>query len=277
MNTFFLFMIAAAGVKSLLMPPTPVGVLTSFSMAQHGEAIFYNPANFEARDDLTIECSYNRFYLSMQSVSLSIGKHIKNIDFGLGIVNYDYGDIEWRPNYPTEDPLISYKAYDFAFIIGMGLNLSRNGRFGLNLKYITENLYVYSDYAFAADVAFSYRAASSGISFGATNFGAKLTLNNEEVNLPARLSMGVYQKVKTVILSGDVHYLVNEAAFEFGIGASMPIHRRISIGAAALYREEFYPGFGVTVDAGIMEIKYGGSLYPKDLGMVNNISIGFGL
>jgi hypothetical protein len=277
MNTFLLFMIAAAGVKSLLMPPTPVGVLTSFSMAQYEEAIFYNPANFETKDVLAIECSYNRFYLSMQSVSLSVGKRIKNIDFGLGIVNYDYGEIEWRPNYPTEDPLISYTAYDFSLILGMGVNLSEKGRFGLNLKYITENLYVYSDYALAMDVAFSYRATNNGISFGATNFGTKLTLNNAEVNLPARLSMGLFQRVKTVTLSGDLHYLVNEAAFEFGLGASMPIHRRISISAAGLYREEFYPGFGINIDAGFMQIKYGGSFYPKDLGMVNNISVGFGL
>lgn len=277
MNTFLLFMIATAGVKSLLMPPTPVGVLTSFSMAQHEEAIFYNPANFETRENLVIECSYNRFYLSMQSVSLSIGKKIKNIDFGIGIINYDYGEIEWRPNYPTEDPLISYSAYDFTLILGTGINLSPNGRFGLNLKYVTENLYVYSDYALAADVAFSYRTPSNGISFGATNFGTKMTLNNGEVNLPARLSIGGYQMVKTITLSGDLHYLVNEAAFEFGLGASMPIHRRVSISAAALYREEFYPGFGIIVDTGIMEVKYGGSFYPKDLGMVNNISIGFGL
>ncbi|MCK4941186.1 hypothetical protein KAS45_03770 [candidate division WOR-3 bacterium] len=246
-------------------------------MAQHEEAIFYNPANFETQENLAIECSYNRFYLSMQSVSLSIGKKIKNIDFGIGIVNYDYGEIEWRPNYPTEDPLISYSAYDFTLILGAGINLSPNGRFGLNLKYVTENLYVYSDYALAADVAFSYRTPSNGISFGATNFGTKMTLNNGEVNLPARLSLGGYQMVKTITLSGDLHYLVNEAAFEFGLGASMPIHRRVSISAAALYREGFYPGFGIIVDTGIMEVKYGGSFYPKDLGMVNNISIGFGL
>lgn len=277
MSVFAIILISAAGMKSLLMPASPVGVTTSFATASNEEAIFYNPANFEARDNFTFNCSYNRFYLGMQSVSLSLTKKIKSIDFGLGIVNFDYGNIEWRPEYPTDDLTIDYRAYDFSLILGASVSVSSKGRIGVNLKYITENIYVYSDYALAMDVAFAYRNSTSGITFGATNFGTKMTIHNDEVNLPACLNIGGFQRIKKLVLSGDLRYLVNEAAYEFSLGASMPVYQRISLSAAVNYRDEFYPGFGVVIDAGALQIKYGGSFFPKNLGMVNNLGVGIGL
>ncbi len=277
MNILAIILISAAGMKSLLMPASPGGVTTSFSTASNEEAIFYNPANFQARDNFTFNCSYNRFYLGMQSVSLSLTRKIKSIDVGLGIVNFDYGNIEWRPEYPTDDPIIDYRAYDFSLILGASVEVSSKGRIGVNVKYVTEHIYVYSDYALAMDVAFAYRNSTNGITFGATNFGTKLLIHNDEVNLPACLNIGGFQKIKSLILSGDLHYLINDSAFEFSIGAAMPVHQRISLSAAANYRDEFYPGFGVAIDVGSLKIEYGGAFFPKNLGMVNNLSVGIGL
>ena len=277
MNILAFILISTAGMKSLLMPASPVGVTTSFSTASNEEAIFYNPANFEGHDNFRFNCSYNRFYLGMQSVSLSLTRKIKSIDFGLGIVNFDYGNIELRPEYPTDDPVIDYRAYDFSLILGASVGVSSKGRIGVNLKYVTEHIYVYSDYALAMDVAFAYRNSTNGITFGATNFGTKLLIHNDEVNLPACLNMGGFQKIKNLILSGDLRYLINDSAFEFSIGATMPVYQRISVSAAANYRDEFYPGFGVAIDVGSLQIKYGGAFFPKNLGMVNNLSVGIGL
>jgi hypothetical protein len=270
-------MITTAGVKSLLMPASPIGVTTSFSTANNEEAIFYNPANLTAGENFTFQCSYNRFYLGMHSVSLSLSKKIKNINVGLGIVNFDYGEIEYRPDYPTEDPIIDYSAYDFSLALGAAVDVSSKGRIGVNVKYVTENIYIYSDYGLALDVAFAYYDSTTGVTFGATNFGTKLEINNDAVNLPARLSIGGFQKVRQFKFSGDLHYLINDSAFEFGIGASVPVGQRLALSAAINYRDEFYPGFGITINTGAIMVKYGGSFYPKNLGMVNNIAIGITL
>jgi hypothetical protein len=277
MNFLTIILICSAGVKSLLMPASPVGVTTSFAIAGNEEAIFYNPARLKADDNFSINCSYNRFYLGMQSVSLSLSKKINKINLGIGVVNFDYGEIEWRPDYPTVDPLIKYNAYDFALILGASVNVSSQGKFGVNLKYVTENIYVYSDYALAVDFAVAYYNSTSGITFGTTNFGTKMTINNEDVTLPARLSVGGFHNIGKITLSSDFHYLVNDSDFEFGIGASMPIYQRVSLSAAVNYRDELYPGFGVTINTGALQVKYGGSFFPKNLGMVNNIAIGLGL
>lgn len=274
MNILLLIIISTAGVNSLLMPPSPVGVTTSFAMARDGEAIFYNPANFEAGENFKLWCFYNRFYVSMQSVSMSLSKKIKSIDVGLAIVNFDYGDIEWRPAYPTEDPLIDYSAHDLSIIVGGSAKISSQGRVGLNIKYIYENIYVYSDYTFAFDLSFSYTAKKFGLSFGTSDFGSKITLNNEDVTLPARLKFGGFYTLKKFIGSFDIHYLVNQDALEFGFGIYVPIHKRVALNTALHYRESLYPGFGLVINYGRFGIRYGGAFYPQGLGMINTIGIG---
>jgi hypothetical protein len=258
------------------MPSSPIGVITSFSIARNQEAIFYNPANFIAKENFELWCFYNRMYLSMHSVSFALGKKIKAVDFGLAVTNFDYGEIEWHPDYPTEDSLTSYNANDFSLIISGGLNLSPDGRIGINLKYISEYIYIYSDYALAIDLSISYSKSNYGLSFGGSNFGTQITLNNEEVNLPARVSLGGFYIVRNITMGLDLHYLINNTVFEFGFGLGLPINESIVLNAAANYRESLYPGFGIQLNTGTLGIKYGAAFYPKDLGMINIVGIGLG-
>jgi hypothetical protein len=270
-----LMLVATSGVNSLLLPASPLGVTTSFSSSNDAEALFYNPAHFESGENYRLWCSYNRFYLSMQSVSMALTKKIKSVHIGIGIINFDYGDIELRPDYPTEDSVTYYSAHDFMIAIGGNVYITPEGKFGLILKYVSENIYTYSDYALAVDVSFSYRLGNAGISFGASNFGSRITLRNEAVNLPARLSIGGFFGVRKFMLSTDVHYLVNNGVFEFSVGGGYSIHPLITVNATAHYREEFYPGFGLNIVPGKFTIKYAGSFYPKNLGFVNTFGIGF--
>lgn len=275
MPIIIFFVLSTSGVNSLLLPASPSGVTTHFSISRGVEAIFYNPANFEAGDNFRIWCSYNRFYLSMQSVSLAMSKRIESIDFGIAFLNFDYGDIELRPPYPTEDSLTYYSANDFSIIIGGSALIAPRGRIGLNLKYITESIYIYSDYALAFDLCFAYTASKAGISFGVSNFGSKITSNNEEVNLPARMSIGGFYDFRKIIPSADLHYLVNNGIFEFGFGVEVPVNEFIALSGALHHRHAFYPGFGIEINSGNIAIKYAGSFYPADLGMINTIGIGF--
>jgi hypothetical protein len=275
MNTIIFFIISSAGVNSLLMPPSPVGVITSFSMSQHEEAIFYNPAHFEASENFNFSCFYNHFYLGMRSFSFALSKVVKSFDLGLAINNFDYGDMELRPDYPTEDPVANYSANDLSIVLSGRVKMSPEGKIGLNVKYIYEHVYIYSGYAFALDIAFAYGNSKNGISFGASNFGTRLTLNSEEVNLPSRLSIGGYHSFGKVVASADVHYFINNAETEFSLGVTLPVHSLVTLSAAMNYRENLYPGFGVTMTPGGWAIKYGAALYPKNLGMVNILGIGF--
>lgn len=275
MSALVLCIISIPTANSLLLPVSPIGVTTSFSLSQDVEAIFYNPANFESGENYKVWCAYNRFYLSMQSVSFALSKRIKSINLGIAFINFDYGDFDLRPNYPTDDSTIFYSANDFSILVAGSAHLAPQGKIGLNLKYISESVHIYSDYALAVDLSFSYIDRKKGISIGASNFGTRIRLNTEEVNLPARLSLGGFYTFKNIRASADVHYLVNYETFEYGFGLGYPIHDMVRLSLAYHYREEFYPGFGIDLTPGNLEIKYGGSFYPKDLGMMNTVGIGF--
>jgi hypothetical protein len=275
------FIIATSGVNSLLLPASPVGLTTPFSTSTDAEALFYNPANFDAGEQYGIWCSYNRFYLSMQSVSLALSKRIGPVALGIALLNFDYGDIELRPDYPHDDSVPYYSAHDFSLLIGSSVALSKQGRIGLNIKYITESIYVYSGHGIALDISFSYSNDRSGLSFGASNVGTKVTIRNENVNLPTAISLGGFYDLKKIRISADAHYLVNTAtledteAYEFSVGAQIPLHKVLSIQGTVMYRETVYPGFGFEVTPGIFTIKYAGAFFPKNLGMVNTLGIGF--
>lgn len=281
MYTVMLFIIATSGVNSLLLPASPNGLATPFATSTDAEALFYNPANFIAGENYSIWCSYNRFYLSMQSVSLAISKGIGSASIGIALLNFDYGDIELRPDYPHDDTVPYYSAHDFSLILGSSIKLSSEGKIGLNIKYITESIYVYSGYGIALDLSFSYANQRSGLSFGASNIGTKITLRNENVNLPTCISLGGFYDLKKVRVSADAHYLVNTAtlenteAYEFSVGAQIPLHEILRIHGTLMYRETVYPGFGFEITPGTFSIKYAGAFFPKNLGMVNTIGIGF--
>jgi hypothetical protein len=275
MTAIIFLLIASSGVNTLLLPASPSGMSTPFSVANDAEAIFYNPAHFRAAENYQVWCSYNRFYLAMQSVSLAISKKIKAVNLGIAFLNFDYGDIEWHPDYPTEDSLAYYSANDFTVVLGANLALTPQGKVGLNLKYISESILIYSDYALALDLSFSYSNDKNGISIGAANIGSKVTLRNEDVNLPARISLGTFYDFKKFKSSIDVHYLVNTAVFEGSFGVDIPVYSMVNLNASAHYRETLYPGFGLYVQPGNIIIKYAGALYPRNLGLVNTIGIGF--
>jgi len=270
-----LTVLSVSGVNSLLLPSSPSGVTTSFSVSQDAEAIFYNPANFEGGENYQVWTSYNRFYLDMQSASLAIVKRVKSLHLGIAFVNFDYGNIELRPDYPTEDSITYYSANDFSIILGASAHLSPEGKIGVNVKYISESIYMYSDYGIAFDISFAYKTDKAGITLGAANFGSRITLNNQQVNLPARLSAGLSYRIKSITTSIDVHYLINNSVYEFGVGIGLPVHEMITVTGGVNYRESPYPAFGFSITPGNLIIKYGGSFYPKDLGMINSLGIGF--
>jgi hypothetical protein len=272
-----ILLVAAAGVNSLLMPASPAGVLSGFAVARNAEAIFYNPAHFRSADAFRLDCYYNRFYLGMQSFALALSRQYRSLDLGLGITNFDYGDIEWRPDYPTEDPLLDYSANDFVFMVCGSVPISPQGRLGLAVKYVAENLYLYSDQAIAFDLSLAYRRDRFGFSFGCANLGTKLELNDDEVNLPARFSAGLSYRLAPVEVGLEGHYFVNRPGLETALSAAAPVYRRLELSAGLRwrYRDPVFPAFGLALDLERTRLSYGVALYPYSLGLVNTLGLHF--
>ncbi|MCX7995447.1 MAG: hypothetical protein N3A65_06735 [candidate division WOR-3 bacterium] len=270
-----LLLISAAGVAGLLMPPSAKGLLTYYSRTGGNEAIFYNPSLFIASEDrYGLNFSYAHIYHGMKNMNMGIGKRFNTLNLGISIMNFDYGDIEARPDYPTRDSTGYYTGNDFCLGFLVSRDITKNGRIGFKIKYIYENLYVYSGSTLGLDLALAYMNEISGLSVGATNIGGTIKIANEEVNLPAKLSVGYYRILKKFTLSSDIHYLVNISSFECALAVEVKVSDLFDTGFSINYRDEFYPGFYIALQPGALQITYGASFYPYNLGMVNIIGIG---
>ncbi len=258
------------------MPASAKGVMTYYSTSSGSEAIFYNPSLFAARQDgYNLSLFYTQIYAGMKNMNLSIGRRFNDFDFGVNIMNYDYGMIEARPDYPTEDSTGFYTGSDFYLGFCVAKNVSTNGRIGIKLKYIYENLYIYSDATLGFDFSLAYINDFGGLSAGATNLGGTIKIANEEVNLPVKLSLGYYRMIKKYMVSCDIHYLVNTGSFESSIAGEIKLTSNLETGISINYRGQFYPGFYLGIHIRHLAIKYGASIYPYNLGMINTIGIGF--
>uniref|UniRef100_A0A7C4X846 PorV/PorQ family protein n=1 Tax=candidate division WOR-3 bacterium TaxID=2052148 RepID=A0A7C4X846_UNCW3 len=275
MNLLVIFFFTASGLNSLLLPASPGGVLSFFAHSEADEAIFYNPTNLEAGEDFRVSFFYNNLYVSTRSFSLSLSKKVKTLDFGIGVNNFDYGNMELHPDYPSEDTTINYQANDFSLIFCGSAWITRYGKLGINLKYISENIYIYSDWAIASDLSLAYCGETGKISFGATNIGSKITIHNEEVDLPAKLSLGMLKEFRKIVFCSDLHYLINTGQFEFSLGGEIPFGGGFKLGISANYHQHFYPGFNLVFALNKIEIRYGGAIYPYHLGLINSFGISF--
>jgi len=274
MGIIIFLLISTAGVNTLLLPFSPSSVTMGFINSTQAEAILYNPANFTAGDDLGLCCFYNNLFISMKSYSLIVTKRIGLYNYGIAITNFDYGEIELRPDYPTEDTVIGFSANDFSSILSGSKAISSSGKIGINVKYINESIYIYSGQALALDISMAYHNNQVGLSLGATNLGFKITLNNEDVNLPAKLSLGLSYNLGKMTPSGEFHYLVNNQAIEFATGLGISFSDRLSLYSAMNYRDALYPGLGITIKSKGINLKYGTALYIKDLGIIHLFGIG---
>ncbi|MEO0161649.1 MAG: hypothetical protein ABIL39_07285 [candidate division WOR-3 bacterium] len=270
-----LLIISAAGISGLIMPHSPKGLLTYYSRATGTEAIFYNPSLFIAdQSRYTVNFSYAHLYQSMRNMNLGLGRKFHDFNLGVNIMNFDYGDIEAHPDYPTGESTGFYTGSDFCIGILLSKNFTQNGRIGIKTKYIYENLYIYSGATLAVDFSLAYMNEISGLSLGATNIGGTIKIANETVNLPAKLSGGYYRKFGLLTLSGDLHYLVNTSSFESSLAAELELSKKLMTGFAINYRDQVFPGFYLGITHNLLHINYGASLYPYNLGMVNSVGIG---
>lgn len=268
-------LISSAGVNTLLMPASAKGVLTYYSGSAGDEAIFYNPALFYSQENFYLSVFYSNIYTSMKNLNLALSKKLSNFDLGINIMNFDYGSIIAKPEYPTEDSTGFYTATDFYIGLCASRPIATNGRLGLKVKYIYENVYIYSGATLGIDLSIAYLNEVYGITTGASNLGGTIKLANESVNLPAKLSFGYYRNINKLTLSMDLHYLINTSKFESAIAGEMRFTENFELGVSINYRDSFYPGFYLGLYHRSLSIKYGASIYPYDLGMVNNIGIGF--
>ncbi len=266
-----LLIFSSEGLASALLCPTARELAlggAGFALSCGPEAVYLNPAALRVPgNDLLFSISYGRLFLDIEHSSLFLSRRIAKVNLGLGLVNFDYGDLTFKPDYPTEDNSTIFHANDLSLILGLSASISPKGNVGLSFKYIKEYIYVYSSSARAFNFALNFLPSQSNqISLGGFDIGNSLELRNEPYGLPMRLSLG-YSNTTGKFLGGiEFHYLLRSRDWALNFGEQFTLSRHFTLRGGVRYFDgpTLTGGFGLGWSW--LALDYGLAYLPKNLG-----------
>ncbi|MFH1416149.1 MAG: PorV/PorQ family protein [Elusimicrobiota bacterium] len=182
--------------------------------AMKGEAmsIGYNPAGLASFSGTEFSTTYQRGLAGGNMASLYMGQCLGSSVLGMALIYYSTGKLELFD--ATGVTVSETGQRDLVIIMGSGENLKKLSA-GLNLKFITSQVFGINAFGFAADMGLQFEVTeniNTGISL--QNLGTKLKYIEEEEDLPLRFVAAasyVYEDIgKKLTFSLDLPYLVNE-------------------------------------------------------------------
>lgn len=196
--------------------------------------LHYNPAGLSTLERQTVSFMYQRGLADDNFTTLLYGKKCSFATLGASIVYYDTGKIEM---YNTEGDLISKVGQkDVVFTIG-GAKEIKGFPVGLNLKFISSEIFGESAAAFAVDLGGQYKRElangqlQAGISL--QNLGTELTYIDEGESLPLTIRPGIsYGKEfsrNAVLVACDIPYYVNEEEMLILLGVEYTYNKLFSL------------------------------------------------
>ena len=105
-------------------------------------AMYYNPALTAALKSFAVNINYTKWFLDTYEQSVFLTRPLPYFNLGLGLVNFNAGELEYRPDHPTENPYGEFNPVDFNFY----LNLSRSAAkmaYGISARVYYEKIYEY--------------------------------------------------------------------------------------------------------------------------------------
>ncbi|MBA4311721.1 MAG: hypothetical protein C0417_03730 [Chlorobiaceae bacterium] len=268
----------------------------SFLMASDDpNTIFYNPAGIATLSSTKLSIGFMKHLLDINAGFLSYGMELKDIGMiGAGVKYINYGDFK-RTGEEGQD-LGTFKAGEFAFILGYGAELIENLNYGVNAKFIYSSIAEVNSSGAALDFGLSYFAIPRMLHVGAsvTNLGTQFDpyMNTRE-KLPLDVAVGaaVYPEHLPAIVFIDFHKLTESEQnfidhlkhFSIGVEFLASPNFQLRVGYNNERRQELELGqtagmAGFSVGGGFFNdmynVDYGFTSLGK-IGAIHRINIGF--
>jgi hypothetical protein len=162
-----------------------------------------NPANHQS-----LMFSHEFLPAGIQHGYFGYGHHSNKLKTTFqGAVQYmRYGEFSAADEFGNQTG--TFKAADYAFLLGAGRQLSNHLSVGCNLKFVTSQLEMYRSSALGFDMAATYLDTASrfGVTLLYQNLGAQLTTFEVREKLPYNLSISVSKKLKYLPFRGYYYH-----------------------------------------------------------------------
>ena len=160
---------------------------------------FMQPALLRDSMDKQMVANFNSQYAGISNYNWMVAFHQSrlNMNFALGAVYVDYGDITQTD--PSGNILGDFHPRDYAIQGTVAGKYLERWYYGFTLKYIGSDLGIYRSNGIAMDVGLNYEIPDEGWQFGiaAINMGSQLRSYNDagKEELPFDLQIGVSKKL----------------------------------------------------------------------------------
>ncbi len=259
------------GVASSLVCPTArewgLGG-AGLSFARGPDAVYFNPASLVSPDkNLGFSVSYSRIFLDIEQSALSLTKKISIFNIGVGLINFDYGDLDFKPDYPTESDSATFNANDLTILVAAATKLSPKGTIGLGFKYLRENIFIYTASARAFNLTLNYLPNQNNtLSFGAFDIGNALVLKDEPYGLPVRFGLGYNNQIKKFLTGIDCYYLIRSGDWLLSVGEEITLSQILQLRCGVRYFDGLTISGGLGLNLSWLALEYGFGYLPKNLG-----------
>lgn len=250
------------------------------------QSMYYNPALTSGINSFAVNFNYNQWFFDTYNQSIFLMRPFRYLNFGFGAVNFNAGELELRPDYPTNDILGEFSPVDFNFYFNISRKLTSAQNpvsLGASARLYYSKIYDQTATGYGFDAGLSYQPADNlQIGISIVNFATQMRYVREKFSVPRRFAAGAdylikisaNQKLKLAI---DLAYLYYEQVFNLSSGLEYIIHDRYFIRSGYKHSDQpnyFSAGIGFIVKN--LRVEYAFTPYQLDLGSNHHISLGIG-
>jgi hypothetical protein len=204
-----------AGLTLLEPVSARAAALAESGCSLSGDAynFYYNPASLNVLENPELSVMYRRGLNEDNLASLVYGKKCSFAPIGMSLIYYNTGKITMYDY--TGDEISKIGQRDIVFTIGAAKKIY-NASVGLNLKYISSEIFGETASAFAVDLGWQHSDLSENLDVGLAirNLGSELTYIDEGDPLPTNVCPGASYTKKwensSLLTSLDIPYYLNE-------------------------------------------------------------------
>lgn len=253
------------------------------------QAMYYNPALTSQITKTVLNINYHRWFLDMYGQSLFVVRPFNYLNLGFGVVNFNAGTLELRPDHPTQEVIGEFNPNDFNlyFNVSHQIKASKNPlMLGISLRYYYSKIYDATASGYGFDAGLCYQLSNNlRLGIALNNFATKMRYQREKFNVPRRLSGGVEyllplktnQSYPNLKLSSDLSYFFYEKRFYLNSGIELSVtDRYYFLTGYRLGEQANHLSLGMGFVVKTIRFEYAYSLNALDLNPNHHFSINFG-
>jgi hypothetical protein len=248
------------------------------AIADDASGLFWNPAGSVWMNKRQAHFTYNSWIQGIHHNVASMTAPTRYGSFGFGLMLNSIDGFE-RRTIASEEPLGTFSAHDFSFLLNYSRQIRPGLSLGINFKYLNEKIYLDNANGYMVDLGARYQAPMQGLFVAASlqNFGYSTQMAQEKIRLPRTLRFGAAYRLplKTVQMMVAVDYVqvVKEDSY-VNIGAEVLVVPALALRAGyqtGFEEKDLSAGFGVNM--GRIEMDYAYVPFGRDLGDAHRFSL----